>query len=90
MGIVKAEMARQESLTFSAIDALIRAKLATRCQFHEEIVYIGELIPELSKAYAIGTNMLKAGEVDGDRAEFMDAIKSAFEEIGLDECPICT
>ena len=42
----------------------------------------------VKRAYAIGTNMMKAGEVDSTREELMDAIKDAIEN-SYNDCPYC-
>lgn len=88
MGAAKAQMMRHNDLVHEAGGVLVRAGAAERCEFHDEVL-IGQCDSDAErKAYAIGTNMVKAGEVDAAREEFMDAIKSAIVELS-DECYMC-
>lgn len=88
MSGVKREWERQQDLEAQAIIPLLKSGAVKACDFHDDIM-INQEDPEKEKmAYAIGTNMFKAGEVDGTREEFMDAIKSAIEN-AADECYCC-
>jgi len=81
-------MMRLEDLEAQAMNVLVKAGAVEECEHHDG-TFIDRGDPDaVSKAYAIGTNMVKAGEVDGTREEFMAAIKSALENAG-DECPSC-
>jgi hypothetical protein len=88
MGQAKNEMMRIEGLEAQGADVLVIAGALKRCDMHEHILIIQDDSDALKSAYAIGTNMVKAGEVDGTREEFMDSIKSAYEN-GVDECYTC-
>jgi len=88
MGLAKAEMMRHEDLVHVAGDVLVRAGAAERCEVHDEVL-ITQCDPDAERlAYAIGTNMVKSGEVDATREEFIAAIKSATNDL-CDECPVC-
>lgn len=68
--------------------ALLKAGVVEECPVHNGI-YIDQLDDDdMKKAYAIGTNMVKNGEVDGTREEFMKAIQDARGNAGM-ECGIC-
>lgn len=88
MGRAKAEMMRRQEMYEIARDVAVRAKAIERCERHEEITTDCSDDDANRRAYALGTNMVKAGEVDAERQEFMDAIKAAIDSSG-DECPIC-
>lgn len=88
MGQAKAEMMRREDLRNVADDVALRAKAIHECERHSG-TYLTNSDPDAERlAYAMGTNMVKNGEVDGSREEFMDAIKEAISEAGW-ECPSC-
>lgn len=89
MGQAKHEMMRMETLVGQATGVLLRTGALKACKFHEDIVINQSDDDAAKRAYAIGTNMVKAGEVDGTREEFMDAIKTALEQ-SRGECPDCT
>lgn len=88
MGQAKKEMMRLEGLEAQAMGVLVRVRAVSECEVHDGIFIDNEDPDAVKTAYAIGTNMAKAGDVDGTRDEFMDAIKSALGNAG-DECPIC-
>jgi hypothetical protein len=88
MGGAKREWERQQDLEAQATEPLLKAGAIRACCIHSDILINLEDPDAERRAYAIGTNMVKAGEVDGTRADFMDAIKSALEN-AADECPIC-
>jgi hypothetical protein len=50
------------------------------CPGHRDIVLSTDDHDAERRAYAIGTKMVKAGEVDGTREEFTAAIKTAIEQ----------
>jgi hypothetical protein len=88
MGRAKAEMMRLEELEAVAMGVLLQANAVTECPVHDGI-YLSNDDPDAERrAYAIGTNKVKNGEVDAKREEFVEAIKSATENAGY-ECPIC-
>lgn len=89
MGQAKHEMMRMDTLVGQATGVLLKTGALKACELHEDIVIDQYDDDAVKRAYAIGTNMVKAGEVDGTREEFMDAIKTALEQ-GYDECPDCT
>jgi hypothetical protein len=88
MGAAKHEMMRQEDLQSIGGVVAVRARALKHCLFHEDILLNQGDSEADRKAYAIGTNMLKAGEVDAGREEFMDAIKAAIDD-SYEECPYC-
>lgn len=69
--------------------AAFKAGAISSCPIHEDIIIDQEDPDAVAKAYAIGTNMWKAGDVDCDREDFMDAIKSVIDDAG-EECGICS
>lgn len=75
MGILKREMLRRLDVRAQAEEVLVRAGFAHRCE-HGNLIDQYALVDN-GLAYAIGTKMLQAGEIDADRREFMDAIKQA-------------
>jgi hypothetical protein len=88
MGMAKKEMMRLQELEAHAMGVLVQAKAVEECPIHDGM-FINQDDPDAVKhAYAIGTNLVKAGSVDGTREEFLGSIKSALESAG-DECPIC-
>ncbi|TPL79100.1 hypothetical protein FJ941_20920 [Mesorhizobium sp. B2-3-13] len=88
MGQAKKEMMRLQDLESQAMGPLLKAGAVEECPVHDGI-YIDQFDDDaMKKAYAIGTNMVKNGEVDGTREEFMKAIQSAMGNAG-DECGIC-
>ena len=88
MGQAKNEMMRLDDMKGPATVAALKAGAVEECQVHDGIILeVGDSEAE-KRAYAIGTNMVKNGEVDGTREEFMDSIKVVIEE-AMDECPMC-
>lgn len=81
-------MMRLEGLEAVATGVALKAGALQACPLHDDVVLTVGNSEADRKAYAIGTNMVKSGEVDGTREEFMDAIKSAIDDAS-DECFIC-
>jgi hypothetical protein len=82
------EMTRREDLRAIAMEVLKKAGAVRECDRHLGIfIDKGDRDAE-KQAYAIGTNMVKKGEVEGSREEFMAAIESALE-MAVDRCPQC-
>ncbi|MHA1565548.1 MAG: hypothetical protein ACTSX7_09570 [Alphaproteobacteria bacterium] len=73
----------------AAMSAAAEAKAITFCDRHEGVwIRIGD--PEAENlAYAIATNMWKAGNPVCERAELMDAVRAVFDEAADGECPGC-
>jgi hypothetical protein len=90
MSQVKREMERLEHLHFQAIEVAKQAGAVKECTFPGHSDYVLDQWDDdaNSRAYAIGTNRWKAGEIDGAREEFMDAIKEAISTASGD-CPEC-
>lgn len=89
MSGIKREIEKIDDLHSQAVDVALRAGAISECELHSgELIYEDDEDAE-KQAYAIGTNMWKNGEVDGTREEFMDAIKSAFENASHDGCMSC-
>jgi hypothetical protein len=70
------------------LDPCLRRGQSGPATIHGDILINLEDPDAERRAYAIGTNMVKAGEVESTREDFMDAIKSALEN-AADECPVC-
>jgi hypothetical protein len=84
-----AEKMRPEGLQAEAMDVLAKAGAVKECEYHHGM-YINQEDPDAEKlAYVIGTNMVKAREIDGSREEFLDAIKRALTINAVGKCPIC-
>jgi hypothetical protein len=89
MGGVKREMERIEDLEGLAAGVALQAGALKECAVHSgELLYQGDPDAD-SRSYAMATNLWKKGDVDGTREEFMDAIKSAFENASHDGCMRC-
>jgi hypothetical protein len=79
-----------EGLHFQAIEVALQAKALKECSFpgHSDWV-LDQGDDEANRlAYAIGTNRWENGEIDGEREEFLDAIKHAIKGAPYD-CPKC-
>lgn len=88
MGQMKRELERREGLDAAAVNVLRATKALKGCRRHEEINIDQWDFDAVKHAYAAGTIKWKAGEIDGTREEFMEAIEEAIEEAG-DSCYIC-
>jgi hypothetical protein len=90
MSQVKRGMERIESLHFQAIEVALQAKALKECSFpgHSDRM-LDQCDDEATRlAYAIGTNRWENGEIDGEREEFLGAIKHAIKGAPYD-CPRC-
>jgi hypothetical protein len=88
MSQVKRDMGRFEGLHFQAIEVALQAKALKECSFpgHSDWV-LDQGDNEANRlAYAIGTNRWENGEIDGEREEFLDAIKHVIKGAPYD-CP---
>jgi len=89
MGGAKNEMMRLEDLQNQGMEVLVKARAVRECEFHIGAFIINGGDPDAEvKAYAIGTNMVKAKQVDGTREEFMAAIRHALGN-AVHKCWIC-
>ena len=88
MGGTKRMLEAQEDMRSQAYMLLIKEGAIKECAYHSH-VYMSMCDDEAVKqAYAIGTNMWKNGEVEGDREDFMGAIKSVMDDSAFD-CSAC-
>jgi hypothetical protein len=88
MSKVKRELERIEGLQQTAIEIALETGAIEECEIHEGS-YIDQYDSEaVSKTYAIGTNKVKSGEIDGTHEEMMEAIKSAIDD-AVTECGAC-
>jgi len=90
MSQVKRDMGRSGGLHFQAIEVALQAKALKECSFpgHSDLV-LDQGDDEANRlAYAIGTNRWQNGEIDGEREEFLAAIKHAIKGAPY-ECPRC-
>jgi hypothetical protein len=90
MSQVKRDMGRIEGLHYQAIEVALQAKALRECSFpgHSDWV-LDQGDDEANRlAYAIGINRWKNGEIDGEREEFLDAIKHVIKGAPYD-CPRC-
>jgi len=90
MSQVKRDMGRIEGLHYQAIEVALQAKALRECSFpgHSDWVLDQGDDEATRLAYTIGTNRWKNGEIDGEREEFLDAIKHAIKGAPYD-CPQC-
>jgi hypothetical protein len=89
MGQAKKDMMRRDDMENIAMGVLVKAGAVKECDLHEGIYLDNEDPDAVNKAYAIGTNLWKSGEIDGDREEFMESIKNAYETNAGWECGMC-
>jgi hypothetical protein len=90
MNLVKTDMKRIEGLHFQAIEVALEAKALKECSFpgHSDWV-LDQGDDEANRlAYAIGTRRWDQGEIDGEREEFLAAIKQVIKGAPY-ECPRC-
>lgn len=88
MGAWKEWGINHQQLKADATELAVRTGALKRCWLHSDFVLTAGNQDGERAAYALGTHMVKAGEVRGSREEFMDAIKEAIAEAAL-ECPAC-
>ena len=82
MGRQKEELARQEGLYHIAQEIAVTAGAIEECDKHPGTYLSSDDQDAEKKAYAIGTNKIQAGELDFNREELMDAIKTAINDAG--------
>jgi hypothetical protein len=90
MSQVKRDMERSEGLQYQAIEVALQAKALKECSFpgHSDWV-LDQGNDEANRlALAIGTNRWNNGEIDGEREEFLNAIRHAIKGAPY-ECPRC-
>ena len=88
MGHEKNEMMRLEDLRAVAMGVFKRAGAVKECEMDPGVFTNNEDAGANGLAYAIGTNMVKDGEVDCSREEFMAIIQSTLEGAET-SCPRC-
>ncbi len=91
MGHAKRLLEANEAKRRTAMSIAITAGVVKRCEFHENCLFMGGADPE--SAYKLGNSKFTKNElrdVFDSRQEMTDSIKSAIEEIGLDECARCS
>jgi hypothetical protein len=90
MSQVKTGMERTEGLHFRAVEVALEAKALKECSFpgHSDWVLDQGDDEANRRAFAIGTNRWQNGEIDGERDEFLDAIRHAIKGAPFD-CPRC-
>jgi hypothetical protein len=90
MSQVKRDMERIEGLHFRAIEVALQAKALKECSFPGHSAWVLDQGDDEANrlAYAIGANRWENGEIDGEREEFLDAIKHAIKGAPYD-CPRC-
>jgi hypothetical protein len=90
MSQVKRDMERSEGHQYQAVEVALQAKALKECSFpgHSDWV-LDQGDDEANRlALAIGTDRWNNGEIDGEREEFLDAIKHAIKGAPYD-CPRC-
>ena len=90
MSQVKTGMQRFEGLHFQAIEVARLARAVKECSFpsHSDLL-LDQGDDEANRlALAIGINRWNNGEIDGEREEFLNAIRHAIKGAPY-ECPRC-
>jgi hypothetical protein len=90
MSQVKRDAGHVEGLRFQAIEVALQARALKECSFpgHSDWL-LDQGDDEANRlAFAIGTRRWENGEIDGEREEFLDAIKHAIKGAPYD-CPLC-
>jgi hypothetical protein len=82
--------AEREGLHCQAVEVALQAKALKECSFpgHSDLVLDQRDEEATRLAYAIGTDRWQSGEIDGDREEFLNAIRHAIKGAPYD-CPRC-
>ena len=90
MSLVKRGMERIEGLRFQAIEVALQAKALKECSFPGHSAWVLDQGDDAANrlAYAIGTSRWENGEVEGERDDFLDAIRHAIKSAPYD-CPQC-
>jgi hypothetical protein len=80
----------REGLHCQAVEVALQAKALKECSFpgHSDLVLDQRDEEANSLAYAIGTDRWQNGEIDGDREEFLNAIRHVIKGAPYD-CPRC-
>lgn len=79
MGQAKRQMEEQDELFAEAVVIAQRAGALEPCGLHEDELLYAEDEDADRRAYAMATKALQKGEVSGNRADLMEAIKRTFE-----------
>lgn len=90
MSHVKRDMERIEGFHYQAVEVALQAKALKECSFPGHSGWVLDQGDEEANrlAYAIGTNRWNNGEIDGEREEFLNAIRHAIKGAPYD-CPRC-
>lgn len=84
----KEQAEEREHLHIMALDIAVKARAIEECKHHPGTYIDLDDDEAKNRAYAIGTNMIKSGEINAERDKLMDAIRNAFDYAG-DECCSC-
>jgi hypothetical protein len=90
MSQVKRDVERSEGLQYQAIEVALEAKALKECSFpgHSDWV-LDQGDDEANRlALAIGTTRWNNGEIEGEREEFLNAIRHVIKGAPY-ECPRC-
>ncbi len=87
---LKKNMERSDRLHFRAIEVALQAKALKECSFPSHSEWVLDQADEAATtlAYEIGTSRWESGEIDGEREEFLEAIKHVINTAPY-ECPRC-
>jgi hypothetical protein len=90
MSQVKRDIKGVEGLQYRAIEVALQAKALKECSFpgHSDWVLDQGDDEANRRAYAIGIDRWQNGEIDGEREEFLDAIRHAIRGAPY-VCPRC-
>jgi hypothetical protein len=90
MSQVNRDVKRVAGLHYQAVEVALQAKALKECSFPGHSDWVLDQGDEEANrlAYAIGTNRWQNGEIDGEREEFLDAIRHAIKGAPYD-CPRC-
>jgi hypothetical protein len=79
---------RREELAAFAESIAREAGAIKACESHDDISIDQWDDDAKQRAYAIGTNRWKSGDIDASREDLMNAIKSAIDH-SAESCPHC-
>jgi hypothetical protein len=77
-----------EDLCQAAMQLAVEVGAVEECEHHDGNFISMDDQEANDRVYAVGTNMVKNGEIGATREEFMEAIKAALAEAEY-ECSLC-
>ena len=84
----KEDYEEKEHLYDIATGIAVKARAIEECEHHPDTYIDLDDDEAKSRAYAIGSNMIKRGDINVERKQLMDAIKRVIDDAGP-ECYSC-